>query len=90
MGIYRYKEIFCPTCSRARKSGWVSEHIAIAEQKIGRTLHKEEVIHHVDGNKANNNPDNLIVFKDVGNHSCFHITRSANCNRRIWNLHIEY
>lgn len=38
------------------------EHRTIAEQKIGRPLKHGEIVHHKDGNKRNNNPDNLEVM----------------------------
>lgn len=38
------------------------EHRRIAELKIGRKLRKGEIVHHIDGNKLNNNPDNLVVL----------------------------
>ena len=36
-------------------------HRIIAEQKIGRPLVSGEVVHHKDGNKRNNSPENLTV-----------------------------
>lgn len=36
-------------------------HRVIAEGKIGRKLTSDEVVHHIDGNKLNNNPENLMV-----------------------------
>lgn len=38
------------------------EHRVIAEEKIGRKLKRGEIVHHIDGNKANNHPDNLQVM----------------------------
>lgn len=35
------------------------EHIAIMEQHIGRKLNNDEVVHHKDRNRANNDIDNL-------------------------------
>jgi Na+-translocating ferredoxin:NAD+ oxidoreductase RnfC subunit len=37
-------------------------HRSAAEELIGRQLSKGEVVHHIDGNKLNNNPDNLMVL----------------------------
>ena len=33
---------------------------------------KEEVVHHRDGNRYNNDPDNLVLFPNVSAHSAFH------------------
>lgn len=40
------------------------EHRVVAEKKIGRKLQKGEVVHHIDGDKTNNHPDNLQVMTD--------------------------
>lgn len=44
------------------------EHILIAEKALGRKLKKisvghplNEVVHHIDGDKTNNNPNNLLI-----------------------------
>lgn len=37
-------------------------HRVVAEKKIGRKLEKWEIVHHIDGNKHNNSPDNLLVM----------------------------
>ena len=37
-------------------------HRHIASLKVGRWLSTEEQVHHIDGNKLNNNPDNLEVL----------------------------
>jgi hypothetical protein len=38
------------------------EHKWVAELKLGRALQKGEVVHHIDGNKHNNSPENLAVM----------------------------
>lgn len=47
---------------KATKYGYVLEHVVVAENILGRILQKDEVVHHVDGNKKNNNPKNLEVM----------------------------
>lgn len=53
--------------------GYVFEHRLIAERKLGRRLNPKEVIHHIDGDRTNNKPDNLMVCASAGAHKAlFH------------------
>ena len=36
-------------------------HRVVMEQKLGRPLQPGEIIHHIDGNKQNNHPGNLLL-----------------------------
>lgn len=67
-----YRKILIHNHVRADKHGYVFEHIVILEQKLKRNLFPKEVCHHVDGNKLNNDPNNLINFKDHASHQAFH------------------
>ena len=69
-----YIEIVMPGHPYARQNGTVLMHRLVAEEKLGRFLKPEEVVHHIDFNKTNNDPDNLIVFKTNDDHSRFHKT----------------
>lgn len=41
----------------------IQEHIVVAEEQvIDRPLKEGEVVHHLDENRANNSPDNLLVL----------------------------
>lgn len=41
---------------------FVSEHRHVMEQVLGRKLVKGESVHHVDGDRTNNDPDNLELW----------------------------
>lgn len=48
------------------KDGYVFEHRLVMEDKIGRFLHRDETVHHKDGDRLNNDSSNLELW--TGNH----------------------
>ncbi len=53
-------------------------HRVVAEQMLGRPLKKGEVVHHIDGNKRNNDPTNLMIFENQAAHAKFHKEHPTN------------
>ena len=60
--------ITVPGHPRANKHGYVREHLVVMEKKIGRPVLKTESVHHIDGDKTNNHPDNLGLFATHSEH----------------------
>src|SRR3990167_84759 len=57
-----YTAIYIPTHPDASKGGYVMEHRLVMEKLLGRRLLKTEIVHHLDGKRANNKPKNLELM----------------------------
>jgi len=68
-----YLAVMQPNHHLACSEGWVYVHRLKAEEKLGRPLSDTECVHHIDGNKLNNNINNLMVFKTIADHSAYHM-----------------
>jgi len=70
-----YRLVLKPEHPRADHYGYVREHIVVMEASLGRPLTKREVVHHINGNKQDNSPQNLKLFSSNSEHlrACRHI-----------------
>lgn len=75
-----YRVIYQPKHHRAMTnknwSGFVYEHIIIAEESLGRKLQENEVVHHLNGDRSNNRSANLLVV-DRSQHAKLHMWLSS-------------
>lgn len=56
----------------ANNKGAVAEHRLVIEELIGRPLVPGEVVHHIDMNRQNNHPENLILCYSNAEHHLIH------------------
>jgi hypothetical protein len=66
--------VYCrtdPSHPRANSNGLYPLHRVLAENRLGRLLEPEEVVHHRDEDKTNNDPSNLEVLTRSA-HSAHH------------------
>jgi hypothetical protein len=52
----------------AGKGRWPKEHSIVMEKRLGRSLRVGEIIHHIDGNRANNEDSNLHLCRNRSEH----------------------
>jgi len=59
-------------------NGYVQEHVYIMSNKLGRKIEKNEIIHHINGDKSDNRLENLILLNNI-QHCSAHQSLTTNC-----------
>jgi hypothetical protein len=67
-----YVYVHMPKHPFADGHGYVPEHRLVIERAIGRFLKLSEMPHHVDENRSNNAPNNLVLCQDRAYHNLLH------------------
>jgi HNH endonuclease len=57
-----YVKVYKKDHPRSNKTGYVYEHILVVENMIGRPLKEDEIVHHINEVKHDNEPINLTLL----------------------------
>lgn len=78
-----YAKIKAHEHPRRDRDGYVLEHIVVVEKEIGRFLYEGEVVHHIDGNKTNNDIKNLKLYESHSQHVKDHAKQRRGAENAI-------
>lgn len=64
--------LYAPNGPMSDARGYVRRSRLVVSEYLGRPLEPRQVVHHVDGDVANDSIDNLWLFADRGVHTKYH------------------
>jgi HNH endonuclease len=81
-----YIRVWRPQHPHADVNGYVYEHVLVACQALGKALPPKAEVHHVNGRRADNAPQNLVICPDNAYHTLLHVRAEAYraCGHADW------
>jgi hypothetical protein len=59
------------------KGPWTPEHVLVARKMLRRGLMPQEIVHHINGDRRDNRPENLYVCRGRSHHNEVHRSQDA-------------
>ena len=78
--VYEDDPFFSMATKKAEGASYASEHRLVLARRLGRLLLDHETVHHIDGDKKNNHPDNLQLRQ--GRHGKGVVLCCSDCGSR--------
>lgn len=66
--FYRHSQGYIVHREPGKNGKQTLEHREVMEKTIGKALKKGEVVHHINGIRTDNRPENLRLYKNAGLH----------------------
>ncbi len=73
-----YILIHSPNHPHKNDNSYFLEHRLVMEKYINRYLTKKEVVHHINEIRDDNRIENLMLFKNKGDHKKFHLKKTRD------------